>query len=353
MTLSVSYLAGSARADLPPTYESGLMSRADIARRIAELAGPELVIEDAQGGWPALAVLHGPDGDVSVALYVSQVGRSHRDRDTVERRFQNPAGDTPLVLAPGRVPVLIGLWDDDPIIPLSGPVVVTADPFRRADGRTTRWSVFAPLATLMSAATTGWDTHVSDSGELIRCLHPALLPAAIAADAAGAEPDADQVRTAADASGLLDDPKTPPDAPAAERARRTASSLVRDAAFSRDVLDAYDRRCAMCGLGLRLVQGAHIYPASAPGSPDKTFNGLALCANHHVAFDRHLVAVRPTTLEVTFHPDVLAVVGTDPAAKTLVDGTEPVLRAAKSGHAPDPAMFAKRYAHYPDAYGWL
>lgn len=49
----------------------------------------------------------------------------------------------------------------------------------------------------------------------------------------------------------------------AARLRRAVSALIRDTRFSGSVLDAYMRRCAMCGLGLNLVQGAHIYPASA------------------------------------------------------------------------------------------
>lgn len=109
----------------------------------------------------------------------------------------------------------------------------------------------------------------------------------------------------------------------------------------------------MCGLGLRLVQGAHIYPGSAAGSHDKTFFGLALCANHHAAFDRHLIAVRPATLEVVMHPDVLAAAVADPATQLLVDGTLPVLRAAHAGHGPAPAMSTKRYAHYGESYAWL
>lgn len=89
--------------------------------------------------------------------------------------------------------------------------------------------------------------------ELIRCLHPALLAVAIAADAVGAEPDGELVKTAAAASGRP-----------------------------------------------------------------------------------------PATLEVAFHPEVIALAGTDPTVQALADGTLPVLRPAQPGHAPDAAMFTKR-----------
>lgn len=59
--------------------------------------------------------------------------------------------------------------------------------------------------------------------------------------------------------------------------------------FNRRVLGAYGHRCAMCGLQLRLVDGAHILPVAHPRSTDRTANGVALCALHHRAYDRSLV----------------------------------------------------------------
>jgi putative restriction endonuclease len=65
----------------------------------------------------------------------------------------------------------------------------------------------------------------------------------------------------------------------------------RDPRFAYDVLVAYRRRCAFCGLGLRLgdalvaIDAAHIrwHAASGPSTLD---NGLALCALHHRLFDQ-------------------------------------------------------------------
>jgi putative restriction endonuclease len=59
--------------------------------------------------------------------------------------------------------------------------------------------------------------------------------------------------------------------------------------FRNRVLTAYGHRCAMCGVQLRLVEGAHILPVSEAGSTDKTSNGIALCIMHHRAYDRGLV----------------------------------------------------------------
>lgn len=68
---------------------------------------------------------------------------------------------------------------------------------------------------------------------------------------------------------------------------------VREVGFRRRVLTAYGQRCAMCGIQLQLLEGAHILPAAHPESTDDTNNGIALCVLHHRAFDRALVTFDP------------------------------------------------------------
>jgi putative restriction endonuclease len=77
-----------------------------------------------------------------------------------------------------------------------------------------------------------------------------------------------------------------------EPRRRTVqevSSWSRDARFRNLVLQAYDRRCAITGLQLRLVDAAHILPVGAPGSTDHVNNGIALSPTYHRAYDRDLI----------------------------------------------------------------
>ncbi len=66
---------------------------------------------------------------------------------------------------------------------------------------------------------------------------------------------------------------------------------LRDTSFQDRVLTAYNFRCAICGIQLKLVQAAHIIPASHENSTDETKNGIALCALHHLAYDRALITV--------------------------------------------------------------
>ncbi|MBW4659915.1 MAG: HNH endonuclease [Drouetiella hepatica Uher 2000/2452] len=70
-----------------------------------------------------------------------------------------------------------------------------------------------------------------------------------------------------------------------------AKTVVRDAAFRKIVVSLYGQRCAFCRLRIisldsqNIVDGAHIKPFSE-FRDDRFDNGLALCKNHHWAFDR-------------------------------------------------------------------
>ncbi|MEI2276692.1 HNH endonuclease [Paenarthrobacter ilicis] len=58
------------------------------------------------------------------------------------------------------------------------------------------------------------------------------------------------------------------------------------ARFAFDVYKRYGYQCAVCGLNVNgLLQAAHLVPKRLKGSDDSR-NGLPLCANHHLAFDR-------------------------------------------------------------------
>lgn len=77
----------------------------------------------------------------------------------------------------------------------------------------------------------------------------------------------------------------------AERRRVVSqiSRLTRDADFRRKVTIAYDRRCAVTWLQLKLVDAAHILPVGADGSNDEVNNGLCLSPTFHRAYDRGLI----------------------------------------------------------------
>lgn len=64
---------------------------------------------------------------------------------------------------------------------------------------------------------------------------------------------------------------------------------LRDRAFARIVIRAYETKCAVCGEPLRKgplseLEGAHIRPVDQDG-PDDPKNGISLCRRHHWALD--------------------------------------------------------------------
>lgn len=81
-----------------------------------------------------------------------------------------------------------------------------------------------------------------------------------------------------------------------DRAVYLASRPVRDRAFRRLVLHAYEERCALTGLrlinggGRAEVEAAHIRSVES-GGPDSVNNGIALCGTAHWMFDRGLISL--------------------------------------------------------------
>lgn len=74
---------------------------------------------------------------------------------------------------------------------------------------------------------------------------------------------------------------------------RVAKVRLHQPLFRAAVLDAYERRCAVCGLPFpELLDAAHIKPDSQGGAPAVP-NGLALCKIHHGAFDANIIGISP------------------------------------------------------------
>ncbi len=63
--------------------------------------------------------------------------------------------------------------------------------------------------------------------------------------------------------------------------------------FRSKVLKAYNNTCAVCEMKERsILRAAHIVPVAKGGS-DEIENGLCLCTNHEIAFDRGLIKIQP------------------------------------------------------------
>ncbi len=77
----------------------------------------------------------------------------------------------------------------------------------------------------------------------------------------------------------------------AERQRiiQKVSRLSRHSGFRRKVTTAYEQRCAVTRMQLRLIDAAHILPVGVEGSNDEVANGLCLSPTYHRAYDRGLI----------------------------------------------------------------
>jgi len=64
---------------------------------------------------------------------------------------------------------------------------------------------------------------------------------------------------------------------------------VRDANFSKQVMQAYNGACAVCQKQLGIVQAAHIVPHHHDDCVETVNNGIALCVEHHALYDSALL----------------------------------------------------------------
>lgn len=75
-----------------------------------------------------------------------------------------------------------------------------------------------------------------------------------------------------------------------ERVPREIVAIARDRKFAGDVMAAYGQECAVCGLGGKILDAAHIRAVGLNG-PDTVDNGIALCPLHHRLYDRHIIEI--------------------------------------------------------------
>ena len=76
---------------------------------------------------------------------------------------------------------------------------------------------------------------------------------------------------------------------------RETSRWSRSASFRRQVLTAYDNRCAVTRWQLNIIEAAHILPVAAgTKSIDDVRNGIALSPTYHRAFDNGLIYLNHT-----------------------------------------------------------
>lgn len=108
--------------------------------------------------------------------------------------------------------------------------------------------------------------------------------------------------------------------------------------FRLNVLRAYRHRCTVCALReTELVQAAHIVDDADEAGIAAVVNGLALCAIHHLAYDRNLMGIDP---EGVVH------IG----KRVLKERDGPMLREGLQGFHGEAIVLPRRKADHPDPH---
>lgn len=130
-------------------------------------------------------------------------------------------------------------------------------------------------------------------------------------------------------------------------ATREARHRLHQQRFKLDVMRAYRHRCAICMLRERsLVQAAHIVPDAEPEGIAAVVNGMALCASHHLAFDRNVLGVDP---DGVIHIAGRVLRESDgPMLKTGLQGFhgERIALPRRPDDRPDPARLEQRFERF-------
>jgi putative restriction endonuclease len=269
------------------------ISKRELLRRFElaiQDAGARLIYRSASGQHPAsYMIVHHDSRTSRVLLYIwnmthgggaARPAHEYRIQITGVPRFENPQGEKTLILG----------WSEDF-------EVFSGFDYRRHSGALgASPSMQISDDALRAAQQRGFAPNEKGNGETAIAFRPDFTAAYVehlyALHDTGAVP-----REAAILERISEDPAAVADADidaAVAPARRMeiveTRRAARDVQFRRKVLRAYENRCAMCGVQLRLLDAAHVLPVGQPGSTDDTNNGVALCALHHRAYDRALVA---------------------------------------------------------------
>lgn len=178
--------------------------RRSLAPQLLDWVGADrLELIDVGSGWPSRFDCKTPSGVVRVAAHLGPITLSKRDRDGVERRFQNPGKNHPVVALKAEYPVLLGMTEIN-----HKPVIVGMDGVKRL-GKTTRQSLFMRKTLLPAGINQGWAEQANAVGERIIAFVPPLLPFFIDVYRTGRTVSKAEIRAALKDAGVK---PLPPDA---------------------------------------------------------------------------------------------------------------------------------------------
>ena len=224
-----------------------------------------------------------------VLLYIWNITHGGRNRPEDEYRVQ-VTGVSSIEQPAEYKTLILGYWDEQDVF-------AAWDANAHAGPSSYSPSLQIREQCLLAAVNDGFAVCPKDQGELAIAFSPSFLVTYCrnleGLHTAGSLPQEVGALAHIAEHGALDEVSLAPLPAPRQKIVRTIAQSYREASFRRRVLTAYSNACAMCGMQLKLVDAAHIIPVYDPQSNDETSNGLCLCALHHRAMDRSLVAVAP------------------------------------------------------------
>ena len=226
----------------------------------------------------------------NVTLFVANVSHALRN-DPDEYRIQCP-GDLPEELARrrgnGQSACILGYDADTDTFSAWDPTL-----FLRRSRRTQRFSLYTRLSNHSRASREGFAIYRDSTGQKVLSFRSEFLGLYIGNTESMHQATEKVLQSIVSASR-----KTRSGAVsrktvtvAKRRIEVTHSQYARSPQFRQAVLEAYQNRCAMCGLQLELIEAAHLIPHVHPSGLDVVPNGIALCALHHKSLDTGLLYV--------------------------------------------------------------
>lgn len=272
---------------MPKLSKPGLLRRFELAVRDS---GARLIVLSSTNQHPATYTIVGVSGKVStVLLYIWNLTHGGGSaRPAHEYRIQI-TGTSQFRSVSGEATVILG-WSED------FEVFAGFDYRRHSRVLGSSPSMQISQSALQAAQTNAFAAIAKGNGETAIAFRSDFSAAYVehltALHDTGMAPIETSIldRISGDPASLSDSDIEAAVAPIRRIAIVQTRRAVRDAQFRRRVLNAYGHRCAMCGVQLRLLDAAHILPVEHPQSTDETSNGVALCAQHHRAYDRALVS---------------------------------------------------------------
>lgn len=253
------------------------------------VSGWNVLFLSEAGEHPARYRIYSEDDSFTVRVYIWNISHGGASRSADEYRIQITGLSTDrFEPEPGGKTLILGYYSEENIF-------AGFDYSRHSGPLGGSPSFQISLSALQKAVANRFATHEKSSGELAMAFRPDFMVTYIRNagplhETGKVAKEVALLNRIAEAPDKVGEKEINESFPATRQWAVTSTRrALRALDFSDRIMTAYSNRCAMCGVQLRLLDGAHILPVADPESTDETANGIALCALHHRAYDRGIV----------------------------------------------------------------